>query len=241
MTLSRQLTLPVVPRDDNVLESFLETVNAEALQAVRGLLAGNHPFVYLHGESGTGRTHLLEAALTAMAHDGAAVACVDLAATPRPGPEILEGAGTQAQLVCLDNVDAIAGDPLWEEAVFHLFNEVRAAGGRLLVTAGQPPAHGGWQLPDLRSRLSAGLAVRLAPLADEDRQAILCFRAARRGLELPPETARYLLTRNSRHLGELVGLLGRLDRAALVHRQQRLTVPFVRQWLQAEGQLSGMR
>jgi DnaA family protein len=57
--------------------------------------------------------------------------------------------------------------------------------------------------------------------------AALQLRAEQRGLELPPETARYLLTRERRDMGSLRALLDRLDREAL-RAQRRLTVPFVR-------------
>lgn len=231
----RQLPLPVGLRDDNSFDSFLPAVNGEALFAVRGLASGRESFVYLHGEQGSGRTHLIEAVVEARSQMGEAVVYVALAGASRPAPEILEGVGSSAALVCLDDVDMIAGDRRWEEALFHLFNEIRARGACLLVTARAAPAAVGWHLADLGSRMSSGLIVRMAALDDDDRLAVLTFRASRRGLDLPPETGRYLLTRASRRLDDLVALLGRLDQAALVAHQRRLTVPFVRQLLHSGG------
>jgi DnaA-homolog protein len=70
----------------------------------------------------------------------------------------------------------------------------------------------------------------LRPLADEDRATLLAERARARGLELPADAARYLLSRLPRDAGSLVEALDRLDRA-LLSAQRRLTVAFLQQWL----------
>ncbi len=222
--------MPVGRRDGNTLASYLATANPEALVAVTRLLAGLEPFLYLWGAPGSGRSHLLEAAVAAMASEGRAVRYIALGGQPLPDLDVLAGVADTADLVCIDDIDRIAGDRRWEEAFFHLFNGLRVRGARLAVVAAAPPAALGLVLADLASRFSSGLTVQLAPLDDETRLAILAFRAARRGLELPPETGRFLLTRTSRRLDALVALLGQLDQAALIH-QRRLTVPFVRQVL----------
>jgi DnaA family protein len=228
MTGFRQLPLAVALRDDSSFESFLPAVNPEALAAVQALISGAQPFVYLFGEAGTGRTHLLEAAIKA--GGTGAVVYVAMAGSDRPGPEMLTDVGQFADLVCLDDIDQIAGDARWEEVLFHLFNALGLRGARLLVSARSAPRHVEWGLPDLGSRMCSGLAVRTAVLNDDDKLNVLVFRAARRGLDLSPEAGRYLLARVGRRLEELVGWLERLDRAALTH-QRRLSIPFVRQIL----------
>jgi DnaA family protein len=68
---------------------------------------------------------------------------------------------------------------------------------------------------------------RLHSLDDEERAAALRLRAHHRGLDLPGETARYLLKRSRRDMRTLYALLDALDTAAL-SQQRRLTIPFVR-------------
>lgn len=234
MIANRQLPLAVTLRDDSSFESFLTDANPEAVAAVRGLVKDGSGFVYLCGEPGSGRSHLLEGAVRAQAAASAPVFYLNLSEATRPPRAVLDGLGDTPLLVCLDDLDQIAGDADWEQGVFHLFNNLRAAGGSLLVSACAVPGAVGWTLPDLTSRLSSGLVIRLSSPTDEERLAILIFRAARRGLELSPETGRYLLARVNRRLDELVALLDRLDREALAH-QRRLSIPFVRQVLQAAG------
>ena len=60
------------------------------------------------------------------------------------------------------------------------------------------------------------------------RNASLSSRRARlRGLELPPETGRYLLNHYRRDMASLCALLDELDLASLA-AQRRLTIPFVK-------------
>jgi DnaA family protein len=141
----------------------------------------------------------------------------------------LDGLG-DLDLVALDDLDAIAGDPEFERAVFGLFEQLRQTGGRLVVSAGAPPADVPFRLPDLASRLRSGGAFRVQPLDDAGRLLALKIRARFRGFDLPDETGRYLLNRTARGPASLFRILDTLDRAALV-AQKRLTIPFVRRVL----------
>lgn len=224
------LRLPAASRFDN----FITVADREAVAAVEQLALDTAPGVlFLAGAAGTGKTHLLQAACRAVEATGGQGIYMSLATASELNPMILEGL-EQYALVALDDVQAIAAQPAWEEALFHLFNRLREAGGRLLVAATAAPEYLGLGLPDLRSRLGWG-AVYALSLADDDlRVRILITRARERGLELPDETARYLLRRCPRDLPALIALLERLDQAALT-AQRRLTVPFVRDVLELKS------
>jgi DnaA family protein len=85
-------------------------------------------------------------------------------------------------------------------------------------------------LPDLKSRLSLLPAFQVNVLSDQQRVEALQLRAGHRGLELPDETAGFLLNRSRRDMASLYELLDKLDLEAL-RAQRRLTIPFVRQVL----------
>jgi len=124
-------------------------------------------------------------------------------------------------------MDAIAGQGQWEEAVFHLYNQIREQGGGLVVSSHSAPAHLQLCLPDLRSRLGWGLMYQLKSLDDRQRLQALQLRAQQRGCEMPDETGRYLMRRLPRDMPVLFDLLDQLDEASLV-AQRKLTVPFVK-------------
>ncbi|HEY9199894.1 MAG TPA: DnaA regulatory inactivator Hda [Gammaproteobacteria bacterium] len=225
------LRLPAASRLDN----FVSGGNREVVAAVRELLGtGTSGVLFLAGAAGTGKTHLLQAACRAVETDGGQAAYLPLRDLVVHPPALLEGL-EQYRLIACDDVQAIAGRSDWEEAVFHLYNRLRETGGSLLGAGRQPPERLGLGLPDLRSRLASGGVYALQAPDDAGLQEILILHAYERGLELPAETAQFLLRRCPRDLHALVALLDRLDRAAL-RAQRRLTVPFVRAVMESDGE-----
>lgn len=208
--------------------NFVTGENPDVLHAVQ--LAATRPqFAFVWGEAGTGRTHLLHATCRLAAEEGRRVALLPFAEMAAQSPALIEGWDT-LDLVAVDDVDRIAGNAEWERALFNLYNGLRDAGSAMLVTAARAPAAMSFGLPDLKSRLAAMLVYQLHPLDDDGKLLALQRKSGARGLDLPEETGRYLLSRVSRDMRHLVSLLDRLDEASLAH-QRRLTIPFVREFL----------
>lgn len=229
-----QLALDMRLEPGTNFSSYFVGANSEAVDAVRALAEGHGEGVlFLYGSCGLGKSHLLQAACRLVADRGEPVAYLPLAEAVRWPPAVVDGLEAMA-LVALDDVDAVVDSPEWQEALFHLFNRLRAAGHRLLAAAPHRPGDLGLALNDLVSRLQWGLVLRLQDHDDRQKAAGLHFHAQLRGLELPEETARYLLLHCPRELPSLFRLLDRLDQASLA-AQRRLTVPFVRQILQQES------
>jgi len=228
-----QLALNLRLRDASSFENYFVARNREAVEclqhAVRSLSRAPHApasWLVVWGEPGTGKTHLLEAACRAAQEQGYAPLYVPLVEKTNFTTALLEDV-EQVPLVCVDNVDVIAGDITWEAALFALYERLRAQGGMLVLAARTSPAAIGLKLADLATRLSAGLVYQLQPLSDEEKIAALRLRAQRRGLEMTEEVANYLLTRFPRDLHSLFALLDKLDTATLA-AQRRLTIPFLR-------------
>jgi DnaA family protein len=223
----QQLALDLKLADFAVFETFYPGSNAAALAAVRqAVTASGSQVVWFWGRQGCGRSHLLQAAVAAAAAEGRACAWLPLGDDAGVVPGMLEGMG-QLDLLCVDDIDAIAGQADWERALFGVFEDLRNNNGRLLVTASAPPAEVAFDLPDLASRLASGPVWKLHTLDDEALLAALQQRSEWRGLDLPEETARFLLRRIERSSAAVFGLLDRLDQEAL-SQQRRLTVPFVK-------------
>lgn len=219
-----QLALPLQLEDHAVFESFWPAGN-ETLVAFLLDLAATHrgPGCWLWGSTATGKSHLLQALCERLGDRSIYLPMQDLQST---SPEIIDGLATR-EFICLDDIHFVARLPQWERALFDLFNSVSDAKSVLIVSADSSPRDSGFELPDLKSRLSLLPAFHLRPMREEDRRKALQLRARHRGLELPDETARYLITRSARDMASLYALLDRLDAEALV-AQRRLTVPFVR-------------
>jgi DnaA family protein len=216
----RQLALGVRLRADAVFASFAPGLNTEVLTALQ---QSTSTPLWLWGPHASGKTHLLQAVVAAADESAAYFPLDRTLALP---PEALAGYERTAVL-CVDDVDAVAGDEAWEKALFGLFNAAVELGTRLIFAAGQAPRQAAWRLDDWRSRAAACVVYQLRELDDEGRIEALRLRAEQRGLQLPYETSEYLLKRMPRDLPSLFAILDELDEASLV-AQRRLTVPFIR-------------
>jgi DnaA family protein len=219
-----QLALPLQLADHAVFGSFLDSGNETLVATLVSLAEGRSgQGCWLWGSVATGKTHLLQAVCD-RAGDRSVYLPMDMLFAAGPG--ILEGLGDR-EIVCIDDVDRVAGSDDWELALFTLFNDLDAGHGQLVVSASAAPRECGFGLADLASRMSRLPVFQLRPLDEGSLAAALQLRAGHRGLELPGETAAYLLKRSRRDMASLYDLLDKLDLEAL-RAQRRLTIPFVR-------------
>ncbi len=224
-----QLSLPVQLRDDATLDNFLALPQAQPLiDALQTQMQpGGEAVIYLYGPPGTGKSHLLQASCHVAAAETLYLPLAQL--REYPPTEVLQGLDGLDR-VCLDDIHAVLGDPDWELALFNLYNSARQQGCHLVVAADTAPRALAVQLPDLRSRLSWGIVYQLQEGDDEDKAAILQFRAMRRGLSLSGGVASFIVSRAPRAMEQLLQVLDQLDEASLAE-QRALSIPFVKQAL----------
>lgn len=237
MSRAEQLLLNLRPRPEARPGDFAGASYAGVMAAVAGLLRSPDSLLFIHGVAGSGRSHLLAAICAAQEAEGGGAVLLPFRELREEDPGLLEGLEVQGLLAC-DDVEAIAGHAGWEEALFHLFNRARAAGGRLVFASSCPPREAGFQLPDLASRLALAPCWELGLPDDESRQALLAHATKRRGLDLDQDVLRYLAQRGPRTPVGLMALVERLDKGSLL-AGRRLTIPFVRKVLEelpANGQ-----
>jgi DnaA family protein len=232
-----QLPLGIQLQDSSVFDSFMPGRNQLVIDRLLAVASGERTptCIWLHGAAGAGKTHLLQAVCARAGNDGRSAAYLPLSEVIELGGEMLAGFGELA-VVTLDDAQLIAGRDGWERALFRLHQELDERGGRMLVSGTMPPAALPFRLRDLASRLNGGLVLTLQSLDEAEQIAALQLRAQLRGLELPEETAQFMLRRLPRDMSNLYAFLDELDQASLA-AQRRLTVPFVREVL--EQHLSG--
>lgn len=226
-----QLPLALRYPPDQRFDAFVAADDAVVAQ-LRALADGRAPeSLYLVGAEGVGKTHLALAACAEAEAQGRSAAYLDPAAAVGRLQDALDGLHASA-MVALDGIDAVAGHRDDEVALFDFHNRMHDAGRQLLYTAARLPEGLGLTLPDLRSRLSKCTRIALSPLDDAGRREVLRRRAKRRGLQIEEAAIDWLLRQVDRDLGSLTALLDTLDRASLA-AQRRVTVPFLRQVLEA--------
>lgn len=225
----RQLPLGVRLRDRAEFASYVGATNPEGVRHLVAVADGEQTgAVWLHGPSGAGKTHLLQATC-ARAARRVRSGYVPVMQFQRADPSVLTE-WRDLDCLCIDDVGWIAGKPAWERALFSLYRDFDERGAPLIVAANEAPADLAWTLKDIGSRWSASHIFRLQELDEAGRLEALQLRARLRGMDLPDETIRYLQRRYPRDMQTLYNLLDTLDDAAL-SAQRRLTVPFVREVL----------
>lgn len=219
----KQLALEISPDAVPSLDNFVPGRNGELLHALVNLVAGLDRFVYLWGEAGGGKSHLLRACVSAGLDKGLSAVYV------------AEGSALSADLadhdlVAVDDVDRLDGEE--QIALFALYNRMKEGNSRLL-TAGPCAAAQLKLRPDVVTRLGWGLVYQVQGLTDAEKAEALKGHARQLGFDLPGDAADYLLKHWRRDLPSLLAAVDALDRYSLEHKRP-VTVPLLRQLLQQE-------
>ena len=169
-----QYTLAVTLPEDETLDSFYAAGQTAAVAFLKAYLAEpqQQSPVYLFGASGSGKSHLLYAACVQAQEQGVTSQLLTLDDCRLLTPRLLDDL-EQLDLVCLDNIQAIAGELSWQTAVFDLYNRMAEQGKALIIVGNEAPQQLGLQLADLVSRLQACTAFQLRLLTDDDKHKLL--------------------------------------------------------------------
>jgi len=225
MNMPEQIPLGIQLMDNARFDNFVIGQNETAVYSIKNTM---EQYVYIWGGVGSGKTHLLQALCHAYSKTDLKLSYLPLdnmMLTPQAFEDL-----ELLDLVCLDNVEFAAGNPLWEEALFNLYNRLRDADTRLVIASEKSPTGSNFKLADLSSRMCWGPVYHLKTLDDNDKKTALQQRAKNRGLELDNSVAEFLIKRSARDMQSLFVLLDKLDNASLVAKR-KLTVPFVRELL----------
>jgi DnaA family protein len=225
----KQLVLDLRPGRPPTLENFVSGSNDELLENLARLAApqlGQMPgaHLYLWGNPGSGRSHLLRATVARTVDEGRPAfffaACDFVDHLPED----------KNALLAIDNVDRLSPDA--QIALFNAFNRAHAKIQSLLLSGPAAPKGLAPGLrEDLRTRIGQSLVFEVRPLDDVTRESILYSLAARRGLQLPKEVAGFLLTHARRDPPGMAAALDALDAASLEHKRP-ITLPLLRELMQ---------
>ncbi len=221
----KQLLLDIKPQPLPTMANFLPGRNAELLDTIMRMLSGveRERFVYLWGGSGCGKSHLLQAIVTAYTQK-------NLKAVYCPAKKHVDfSIESDADCLAMDDIDTLGASGQIE--LFHLYNRFRDEGHGILVLSGAAaPLH----LPmrqDLVTRLGWGLVFQLHELTEAEKLYAMKSRARDCGFDLPDEICLYLLRHGKRDLPTLIMTVDALDQYSLVN-QRPITLPLLRELLQ---------
>lgn len=208
----RQLQLDIEPQLDAKISDFSGPGWGPVIDAVRQLHAGLMNRFYIYGGAGSGKSHLLSAICDSYLEIGKSAIKVSLLELLDAPIEAISALETY-DLVALDDIEAISGVPHWQKAVFHLINSNNEDGGLLVFSSRFAPIELKLELPDLQSRLTQAVSVKVPNgHSYADRQALLNSVLARRGLHFDPQITEYLLLHGAHQTSTLLQSVDRLEK-----------------------------
>jgi len=218
-----QIPLALGIRERPGFDLFVTGENHEAVEGIKNIAKGA---MYVWAQPGNGVSHLLLAACTQANEQGKQVAYIPLADYSQLDPQVLENLDNM-DMVCIDDIDVVAGLSEWEQPLLHLYNRLRDKGCIMLIGAHTSPQSIDFQLQDLKSRMNWDLVYHIKPLDDQAKIEVLQRRAKARAFDLPTDVAEFMVNRVRRDLPSLITFLDELEKATLAE-QRKLTIPFVK-------------
>lgn len=187
--------------------------------------------LFIYGETGLGKTHLIQALGNMASGNNSHVLYTtgerftnDFVASLREGKaDGFRSRYRNTDVLLVDDIQFIAGKEQTEESFFHTFNELRDARRQIVLTSNLPPREIPLIEEKLRSRLEWGLIVDIKPPDIDTRMAILDVKSRESGLNLIPEVIEMIARQAKRNVRELEGYLNRVIAFARLMRSEATT------------------
>jgi len=223
-----QLLLDISFTPEPSLVNFIPGTNQELLTYLSRLscLENNvEKIIYIWGDPGCGKSHLLKATVNAVIVNGGNAGYFGSGQVPRASM------AETHNLLAIDDVSML--DAQMQIGLFDLFNRVKEEKGHLLICGDNTPSALNLR-PDVTTRLGWGLIFHLKTLSDHDKREALLAHAQFRGFSLSREVVDYLLSHTERDMSSLMCLLDAIDLCSL-EMKRPITLPLLRELLSNSG------
>ena len=176
--------------------------------------------LFIYGNSGLGKTHLLYAVINYMKrnHPGLNIVykkCETfldelIASIKRGDTERFKESYRSADVLLIDDIQFLAGKEQTQEEFFNTFNALYESDKQIILTSDRPPKEIEPLSDRLRTRFEGGLLADVQPPSFELRIAIIRKKADNMGLEISGEFVEYLAERLHNNIRQIEGVLKRL-------------------------------
>ena len=224
--MKEQIPLEFPLRSQATFENFIVERNGELVTRLHGLVeASRAQTIWIWGEHGTGCSHLLYASCHLLHQNNSRVAYIPSQDWNLHSDSLV---GYQDfDIVAIDDVELWLNRQNPESELVELYQAIQNSNAILLLSAARPPAQYEYVLDDLKSRFNASECYQVMDLSDRGKIEYVQSQAKQRGIELEDGVARFMLTRCSRYLPDLLAMLNTLDNKSLA-LQRKITIPFLK-------------
>ena len=211
-------------RYDFTFENFIKGPSNQfayaAAQAVASNPSGAYNPLFIYGQSGLGKTHLLTAIATEIKknHPNFNIVYVDCETFTNDLISAIQAGRTEefrqtyrpADVLLVDDIQFIAGKESTQEEFFHTFNKLYEEHKQIVLTSDRKPDDMLTLEERLRSRFLWGITTEINPPNYETRMAILKNKATQLGLDLSDDVCNYIATNITTNVRQLEGTVKKI-------------------------------
>ncbi|MFQ7688611.1 MAG: chromosomal replication initiator protein DnaA [Butyricicoccus sp.] len=212
------------PYDDYTFERFIvgssnKFAHAAALSVSQRPAAENNP-LFIYGNSGLGKTHLMYAIANVLrrTHPEYRIIYVKgedftnelITAIQEGNVQAFRNKYRMVDLLLLDDVQFIAGKERTQEEFFHTFNALYEAKKQIVLTSDRPPKEINTLEDRMKTRFEWGLLADIQPPDFETRIAIIRDKAVKMGVELPDDVSNYIAENIQANIRQLEGAVKKI-------------------------------
>ena len=209
--------------DDYTFENFVEGSSNKFAKAACYAVAkepNTYNPLFIYGNSGLGKTHLLYAVINYMNknHEGIKIVykkcesfLEELIKAIRDGSTAeFKDKYRSCDVLLIDDIQFLAGKEMTQEEFFHTFSALYEAEKQIILTSDRPPMEIKPLEDRLRTRFEGGLLADVQPPSFELRIAIIKQKADAMGLSVSNDLVEYMAERLQNNIRQIEGVLKRI-------------------------------
>ena len=222
MNKIEQLTFPwSKPNNSSFNDFYFEKNNLLVL----GNLKGEEDLV-IYGSSKVGKSFLLQSLCNYFSQANKSSLYIPLKELNTHETELLDNL-EKLNLVCIDDLEIIAGNNKWETAIFNLINECLLSSCRIVFCSNINPSMISFELDDLFSRIQKINKMEVYPVKSDNLTEAVRFFADLRSINIGDKEIAYLINHTKRSMGDLVTHINQLDKLSM-QLKRKITIPLIK-------------
>ncbi len=188
--------------------------------AVNPAGAGGYNPLFIYGNSGLGKTHLLSAICDEISSNNPSYKLIYvkgeefmnelIAAIGAQNTKAFHDKYRQADVLLVDDIQFIGGKESTQEEFFHTFDTLYKAGKQIVLASDRPPKEIKTLEDRLRTRFESGLLADVSPPDYETRVAIIKRKAELLNIWLPDDVVDYIATKLKNNIRQLEGAVKKI-------------------------------
>ena len=222
MNKIEQLTFPwSKPNNSSFNDFYFEINNLSVLSNLKG-----EEDLVIYGTSKVGKSFLLQSLCNYFSEANKSSLYIPLKELSSYETGLLDNL-EKLNLVCIDDLEIIAGDNKWETAIFNLINDCLLSSCRIVFCSNINPSLISFQLRDLFSRIQKINQMEVFPVKSDNLAEAVRFFADLRSINIGDKEIAYLINHSKRSMGDLITNINQLDKLSM-QLKRKITIPLIK-------------